>query len=157
MASVSVSDWLTAAVEGAEELATTVLGLEGSSVKERRQELPRDAIASLVSLVGEDNSVEIGIAVQSDGGTMLARTMLCMDDDEELPDDDLNDALREAANIIAGVVKTKLSHQDGALKLGLPITIVGTVQDSKSYRSETASVDLGGTIAAEVFVLGKSK
>src|ERR1700690_4029619 len=100
-AAVALDVWLHATVDAASEFATTTLDCVLESVTSNG-ELPVDLTGCFVALVGEEGSLQIGLASDTAGCQTLAKALFASDDD--LPEEDVGDALGEIANVIAGGV-----------------------------------------------------
>jgi CheY-specific phosphatase CheX len=148
----TIDDWMSAVVASAGELATVALGFDGASFVAKRDKMPTDLTSAVIALVSDSASVQLGVASTEDGCKTLARALLCMDPGEELPPDDVADAVGEVANIIAGQVKRCIGDQASQVKLGLPLVVHGRFETSDSV--ETAFADLNvGPVPVTVMVL----
>src|SRR5512147_990453 len=113
---VALDDWLSATVEAASEFASTTLDAALESVASTSK-LPVDLTGCFVALVGEEGSLQIGLASDSAGCMTLAKALFASD--EDLPEEDVGDALGEIANIVAGGVKKRMATGQVPLALGL--------------------------------------
>ncbi len=145
-----VQTWMHAMVDSTDELATSTLGLEGISVLSELMPTQRDLPGSYVALVGDQFNFEYGVAGTWDSFGVLARTLLFMESDEELGDDDLADAINEVINIVAGGVKRRMSEIDAGLKLGLPAFFNGTLHPTSHQEALSSKIDIGG---AEIYLM----
>lgn len=80
---------------------------------------------AFVALTGEDAALQMGLFADEGANEWMARTMLYMEEDEEIDPEDISDALCEMANQIAGGVKRELSKQQLAVMIGLPVFVEG--------------------------------
>jgi chemotaxis protein CheX len=151
---VSLDDWLKAMVEAAAEFATTTLDatLEPSDTT---NELPLDLTGCFVALVGEEGSLQVGLASDATGCQSLAKALFASE--EDLPDEDVGDALGEIANIIAGGVKKRMAIVQLALALGLPIVMEGHLRISERQQLAQADVKLGEVPVRLLIVCGKGQ
>jgi CheY-specific phosphatase CheX len=141
MSKVPLTEWVEALVVAANELATGSLGFEEGSVVGTESSLSSVVSGSLVALVGQQSSVEVGICATKDNCVKLARSFLGMEpEDEELSSSDLDDALGEMANVLAGVLKSQLNGRVPPLQLGLPIVLHGLVGASSSAEMVVAKL-----------------
>ncbi len=122
--------WLDALVEATNETSDQFLSLGNISVIATTDSLPEMATAGFVSLVGDSTAVQVGIAASAGGCQLLAKSLMGMtDEDEDLPHNDVIDALGELANIVAGGVKQRMVDQgESTMVLGLPLVLDGTLQ-----------------------------
>ncbi|MBN1824886.1 MAG: chemotaxis protein CheX [Candidatus Eisenbacteria bacterium] len=150
----TIQEWLNAAVDATEELSTTALGFEGTEVLATQESLPHDLAGSYIALVGEETSLQVGLASSDAGVMILAKALLGMDPDDEeaLSESDVSDALGEIANIVAGGVKNRMADRDPSMKLGLPMIVHGHVQATDRMQTAIADVRIG-PVEAQLLVL----
>lgn len=118
-----MNPWLEIAVEGTRELASTSFGC-ALRVEETVRNAPLENITGcFVALAGIKSSVLIGIASERTACQLLAQAFLC--EEQPLSPEDVNDALGEIANIVAGWVKRQVSEADPSIRLGLPLVMEG--------------------------------
>lgn len=140
----SLDDWMSAAVTSAEELATVALGFEGATYIGKRESMPSNVKSALVALVGDNASVQLGVAATEDGCQKLARALLSMEPEEEdLPEDDVADAVGEVINIVAGQVKRIIGGPDSTMKMGLPLFVHGRFESSEEVETAIADITVG--------------
>jgi CheY-specific phosphatase CheX len=149
----TVDEWLDAAVSSAAELATVALGFDGAAFVGRREAMPADIKSAIIALVTDNVSVQLGIAATEEGCQRLARALLAMEPDEEdLPEEDVADAVGEVANIVAGQVKSVMGAGDATIKIGLPLFISGKIDHSDDVESALADI-LVGSVPVTLMVL----
>lgn len=119
--------WLDAVIAATDETSEQFLDLGNIEILSRSDTLPDVATASLVSLTSESTSVMVGVAATPDGCQVISKSLLGMEaDEEDLPLDDVIDALGEMANIVAGSVKQRIVDVGGeSTVLGLPLVLQG--------------------------------
>jgi CheY-specific phosphatase CheX len=122
MTTNDITTWLDATADAMAELCSTTLAMElrkdvGSP------KLPSNLTGCFVALVSQDDSLQIGLASDAAGCQILARALFASD--SELNETDVNDALGEIANILAGGVKTRMASTRRGITLGLPIVMEG--------------------------------
>ena len=140
----TVDDWLDAAVTSAEELATVALGFDGAELIGKRDDFPTELRSAIIALVSDTISVQLGIASTKEGCQHLARALLAMEPDEDdLPEDDVADAVGEVANIVAGQVKSMMGSADSPIKLGLPLFISGRFDHPDNVETALADIRVG--------------
>jgi CheY-specific phosphatase CheX len=119
--------WLDAVIAATDETAEQFLDLGKIEVLARSDSLPEVATASLVSLTSDSTSVMVGVAASPEACQVISKSLLGMElDEEDLPLDDVIDALGEMANIVAGSVKQRIVDVGGeSTVLGLPLVLQG--------------------------------
>ena len=142
--STPINEWLQALIESAHELATTTLGFTKDEVVVKDHGSPLTSAGSYVALIGDDTSIQIGIASTVDACDKLARALLMMPPEDELSTSDLADALGEIANVLAGGVKRRMVHRDTSLKLGLPVVVNGRLATPERMEIAAAEILFGG-------------
>lgn len=124
--------WVNAICQVADELATTMLGFSQftRSTGEASIEDIQDSKIKLAQ-VGDDGRVMLGVVTDEISGPALARALLGMEADEEIDEADIDDALGEIANMIAGGVKIRV---DQSLKIGVPAIAecIDSLREAKS-------------------------
>jgi len=128
--------WLNATIEATAEFSTTTLDAPLTALDSSN--LPLDLTGCFVALVGEVGSLQIGLASDSVGCQTLAKALF--GSDEDLPEEDVGDALGEIANIVAGGVKKRMASGEISLALGLPIVMEGHIRLTE--RQQIAQVDV---------------
>jgi chemotaxis protein CheX len=137
---IALEAWLNATVEAASEFASTTLDAAFQSA-DVSSELPPDLTGCFVALVGEEGSFQIGLASDAEGCQTLAKALFASD--EDLPDEDISDALGEIANIVAGGVKKRMATAQQPLSLGLPIVMEGHLRLTERQRVAQLDGKLG--------------
>ena len=146
---VALDDWMSATVDAASEFASTTLdaALETSGAT---GELSLDLTGCYVALVGEEGSLQIGLASDTSGCQTLAKALFASE--EDLPEEDVGDALGEIANIIAGGVKKRMATAREPLAIGLPIVMDGHLRLTE--RQQIAQVDVKfGLVPARLLIV----
>lgn len=85
-----------------------------------------------------DASGQVVLRCSADAATRIARGLLMMEEGATLQVDEIQDALGECANMLAGLLKTKALDPVGKFQLGIP-----------SF-SEPLSGDMGGALVYRV-------
>ncbi len=147
-----VEDLLQVAAESAEEVAKGALGLDGATVVERQAGLPHGVEGSCVALVGDECSLQVGLSSSPEGCRSLAQSMLGMEPDG---DEMVVDAMCELVNVLAGVVKRKVTDSHWAFQIGLPVFVRGRLEVNAHVSTAAAKVLLGA-VPAHVLVLMSS-
>ncbi|MGV0950232.1 MAG: chemotaxis protein CheX [Azonexus sp.] len=126
MSKIALTEWMDALVGAANQLAMESLSFEEGEVVATETSLRSLVSGSLIALVGNQNSVEVGLCATEDNCVNLARALLGMEpEDEELSRADLDDALGEMVNIMAGALKARMDGRVPAMQIGLPIVFQG--------------------------------
>ncbi len=104
-------------------------------------QLPSYTGGAYISVVGTEQSVELGVVCTPESQQALAQRFLGAE--AALEPDEVADAMREIANIVAGGLKTVMIQHDPSLLLGLPLFIDG-VHLGANTRTHVAKVNLIG-------------
>lgn len=102
----------------------------------------RDPLTASVAVAGDPTRL-VTFTCGRITGEAVARTMLALEDDEEVTDEDVHDAAGEVVNILGGNVKSVL---DGATRLGLPNVVPGVAAQTGDALWRT-SVEWAGHVA----------
>ncbi len=127
-----MQSWMDAICQVTDELSTTMLGF--SEFFRSDEPVSLDDIKDKkikLACVGDHSRVMLGVVADEQSGPALARALLGMEPDEQIDEADIDDALGEIANMIAGGVKTQV---DQTLKIGVPSIDgdFGSLSDAKS-------------------------
>lgn len=132
--------WLEATLAAAIEFSETTLGF-GLGDPEAIRKLPENLTGCFVALVGQEESLQIGLASDTAGCQTLAQALFAAE--EELAESDVTDALGEIANIMAGGVKKRRSESHAGMALGLPIIMEGHVRTTDRQALTHLDIALG--------------
>lgn len=155
--SPNVGDWIDAYASAVERLAVDSLRVELNGGLERNDAMPADMTGSLIALISEDVSVQLGFFATQESCKLFTRQLLMMEPDEEDPtEEDVTDALGEIVNIAAGVVKTQMNDAHPSIILGLPICLCGRIQTTDQMEIATGKMALGDE-TAQLVVLRSAK
>lgn len=144
---LTLDDWLDAISKSAQEFFTGQLGLEPFEVVGTGGEVSVSDVGSYVALVGDETSAQIGMVASIEACRKFARKMLCMEDDEELDDGDMCDAVGEIANILGGTTKRLIAERMPGFKLGLPLFMQGRLIPSDRQEVSSLAVRVAATEA----------
>lgn len=123
------SEWLNALTSASCELVPTTFGFEECAVIEDDTiQTDTQAIGAFVPLVTHDGTIQVGVMTTPQACEKLARAFLGFEEDEAIEDEDVADAFREIANILAGMCKSSMKEYVSITNLGLPIIIKGCEQ-----------------------------
>ncbi len=135
--------WIDAAVTALSEVGRDFIGCGPANVVRKHDHIPGDLQGAYIPLVCPTVSFQLALLATSDGAQRLAKAMLCVPEDEELPPADVADAMGEIMNIVAGMVKNVMQPKVESLKLGLPMYIHGHVQGSNGVEIRVVDLQLG--------------
>ncbi len=141
---LQIGDWLQAIARAAEEFFKGQLGLEPFTQAGTDQPVGVSDVGSYVALVGDETSVQLGMEAAVDTCRTLAKTMLAMEDGEEIEDGDMCDAVGEIANILGGTTKRLIADRMPGFKLGLPLFMQGRLIASDRQEVGSLSVNVAG-------------
>lgn len=144
--------WMEVLLAAAREVATTALGLTVSERLGEAATLTSGLEGAYLALVGQEDSIQIGIASSPEGCAALAKALLGMTSDDDLPDSDMADALCEIVNILAGVVKRNVVARAASMTLGLPLFVKGVVQPTERIVLTLTDVCIGEVHAILVLI-----
>jgi len=80
---------------------------------------------SSISLTNDQGGMILAMLCDRKTGESLTRLLFAMEDDEDVPLEDIADALNEIVNVAAGVFKTLRADAGQPLNLGLPLYLEG--------------------------------
>jgi CheY-specific phosphatase CheX len=148
--------WVSAIHQSLQTVACETLGVEEATIT-RAATHPAEASkikGAYISLVEGDFSALLGLRGSRDDCEHLARMMLELADDETAAEEDVSGTISELANIIAGVVKSKIGIPD--LKLGIPMVVSGRVTPANQQEAASDLVRFG-PVSLEIFLLYRRK
>ena len=146
--------WIRATKEGLESIAIDTLGLSSTMLPKDTAAPTKGIRGAYISLVDGEVSALIGLRSTTDDCAKLARYRLCMEEDEDVEEEDLTGTVSELANIIAGVVKSRLGEAN--LRLGIPMVVSGRVTPASQQETATFMIGLGEA-KIEVLLLHRRK
>lgn len=148
--------WVTAIHDSLQTVARETLGVEEADITKSGTH-PADAKkirGAYISLVDGEFSALLGLRGTMHDCEHLARMMLELDEDDETPEEDVSGTISELANIIAGVVKSKVGLS--TLKLGIPMVVSGRVTPANQQEASSDLVSFG-PVQLEIFLLYRRK
>lgn len=151
-APVTLDWWLDQLQDSGRELAVVCLNAARCECRERSQGWPKSFAGSCVALVGDKCAAEIGICTETASSDRLAMMMLGFGEGEELDEETVGDAICELANILAGLVKTRVAATIPGFRLGLPVFFRGSMAVPAGSESGSVLLDVDG-IAVRLLVL----
>jgi len=149
-----VEAWVEAALATLAELTEQALGLEeplAPGVVEDRA--PLETRVACIALTAGDAAVQLGLVTSPGHARFVARALLGLGEDDPDPEpEEVNDALGEAVNIMAGSLKSKMAASCPGLTLGLPMLIDGAMMfPSAAFRRVGAFT--AGPLEGELLVV----
>lgn len=153
-AAVTTEAWLQKVLEAAEEVATTTFESAANDVQ-HLEAIPTGRQGSLLAVTRGGEAIHLGVMSDSAGCIALTRALLQMDDDEEVAEEDVTDAVGEIINILAGVVQRSLDGEGPAISLGFPMYVKGEVHAPGNTEARYASINLGPARADLMVVRGE--
>jgi len=121
---LAVKKWLEAVVISMKQVAENPLGYaSGSEVVGYPDTIPAEYLGVYLPFEGGNEMLWLCLFSDARGCQSISRALFAMGPDEEdLPPDEVGDALGEVVNIIAGLVKSQMREIDSSMTLtiGLP-------------------------------------
>lgn len=151
---VTTDIWLQKVLEAAEEVATTTFDTVANDVQ-HLSGMPAGREGSLLAVTRGSEAVQLGVMADQDGCIALTRALLQMEEDEEVGEEDISDAVGEIINILAGVVQRSLDGNGPHVALGYPMYVKGQVHPPGNAEARYASINLGPARADLMVVRGQ--
>ena len=153
----AMTQWMDALVDAARELASTSLGFDGGQVTATGPSWPEGFSGSIIALVGDDDSLQIGLGSTREHCVQMARALLGMEPEDEDPEDqDVIDALGEMANVVGGGLKIRMSESTGAMQLGLPIMLRGEVTPARGAEILSATIRWPNDVVVNLLLIHRN-
>jgi CheY-specific phosphatase CheX len=157
MSNVALTEWVDALVGAANQLAMESLGFEEGEIVATENSLESLVSGALIALVGNQTSVEVGLCATEDNCAKLVRAFLGMEpEDEDLSKADMDDALGEMANVMAGALKARIDGRVPSMQLGLPIVFQGLLGVSTSAETVVVHIQWQDVKAQTVLIRSAS-
>jgi hypothetical protein len=144
--------WEHALLESLKELATGMLFLSEPELIKVTDSIPPSIKGAQVAMVSMQECLNIGLSSDREGCALLSRSLLGMEPDEELAPEDIQDAMGEIVNIVAGGVKRKLIEEIPTLKIGLPIFFEGKMSPNKGASSKFMEIKID-SVTVKLFIM----
>ena len=93
--------------------------------EEKNKGKPTGFISSTIGLSGDDQSGNLSLVFPMDLAKTIFRSMMGMQEDDNVAENELNDVVGELANMVAGGAKSRLQEIGINFKIGLPTVVVG--------------------------------
>lgn len=153
-----LSKWVNACVDSAKEFASVALGIEQVAVNGVVAAMPSNQPIALIALAGSQSSVQLGLSASPEACQAISKMLLGMEMDEpDLESGEVADAMGEAANILAGQVKSLMSCVDSSLNLGIPIFIRGQIDKSADSEVGLAHIHIGDIPIGVVVIINSER
>ena len=140
--SITLREWLECLRATAAALVGRTLRFDGTPVPPPPKGDSGSRPGAYIALVGERESMHVGLSSTSQGCRALARGLLGVRFDVEMSDKDVKDACAEVINILAGLAKARMGT-DGSLRLGLPMFVTGEIQVTGDMEADSLAARLG--------------
>jgi hypothetical protein len=99
---------------------------------------------AFISLASPVTAMQLGLTADAEVCRALANAMLGIEsEDEPLPDQDVDDALGEIVNVMAGRFKVIGGLSSNDLSLGLPLIVHGRIEPSRHCQTVWRQVGVG--------------
>ncbi|HPF34287.1 MAG TPA: chemotaxis protein CheX [Candidatus Krumholzibacteria bacterium] len=92
---------------------------------EEMPDLDAARCGSSISLTNDQGGMILAILCDQETGESLTRLLFALEEDEDVPLEDMADALNEIVNVAAGVFKALRAEAGQPLNLGLPLYLEG--------------------------------
>lgn len=149
--------WLVAMISAVQEVARDAFGFSRCEFETSDAYDPKRKWGSFIAMVGDESSLQIGIACSHEGCRTLAASLLGFEDDEleDFDDDEMIDGFCEVINMIGGLTKRKYDDQRSSFHLGLPTFVQGQIRKSESQEVAYADGKIG-PVPVELIVFRQS-
>jgi len=129
MSTTNSLDRMEIAFQSVDEIAKTALLLDGAQLDRSERDTSVDAFGAIVPLDVNDGESSFYLGIRA--GVPTCKTLACalmgMDDLDDIADEDVQDALGEVANLVAGNFKARVDRFDIDARLGTPVVVHGDV------------------------------
>lgn len=151
----SAGEWVEALAQAAEDLAPDSLGFETTGLVGYRAGAASVAWGVLLPVVGEGESMHVGIFASPDDCRALAAAYLGSAGGDDLAEPELAEALGEIVNALVGAVRALAGLDDETLRCGLPVLIRGGFELGATPERCAARI-MFGPIEAQLVVFRRS-
>lgn len=153
---VNKETWFKAMEESLNDVSTGMLGFEEGQILSVSENLPEKMTGAHVAMISLHDSINMGIISSQEGCNRLAKAFVGVEPGEELDESDIQDALGEIVNIVAGGVKTRMIDVDPTIEIGLPVFFKGTISPRSRVASYVLDVKIG-PIESKLFIIIDTK
>lgn len=143
--SVPLKDWLDAVVLAAKQVSSNPLGFASEAeVVAYTADVPADQMGAYLPFEGGDDLLWLCLFADTRGAQSLSRALFALGPDEDdLPPDEVGDAIGEILNIVAGLVKSQMEPRGVSCTIGLPQFLESTKEVMARAHRSTAEIRLG--------------
>ena len=113
-------------LEAAKEVFETMIFMNIEKAADQETKLNGTMFLGTITFKGGIEGC-LSIALEEACGIAVAKGMLCMEPDDEVPDEDLADAIGEVANMVMGSVKTRIQDTVPSVEISIPTVICGRI------------------------------
>lgn len=150
-----LKEWLHAALDSAEELSRQWFEGANFEVNLISHDSPQKALLPLympqkryicgayIPLLCERDSLLLGLFSTKESAQELAHLFLSIGPDEDPVREDATDAVKEAVNIVSGLVQQRMSSRQIPLDRGLPVYVDGFIQTTREQATVCAQLEFG--------------
>jgi hypothetical protein len=142
-----IQTWMDLMKAAIEDVTRGFGGVEGTAAPAPDRVQPW---GGYISLIGENDSIRLGVSASEAGCMALARGVLVLEDDVELPKPVVADAVCELLNIIAGNLKRRAQDLTGKLSITLPLFLTEAPRTGPQLELAVEGAAIGPTPVAFV-------
>lgn len=113
-----------AIMDGAKEVFETMIFMDIQEASEPNQKIEGDALLGLITFKGNVKGC-FGICCNVPCAKTIASNMLGIDQDEEIGEADICDAIGEVTNMIMGSIKARIQDTFGNVEVSIPSVVSG--------------------------------
>ena len=124
-------------LDAAKEVFETMIFMSITEKEDQETEIVGDTYLGTISFKG-DIQGSLGVTFEESAAKAVAASMLCLEPDEAVSDEDLADAVGEVANMVMGGVKSRLQDEIGSIEISIPTVISG--QNLKSNVGDSGRI-----------------
>ncbi len=149
----------TSLLDGAKEVFETMIFMDLEESSEPDHNIESESLLSSITFKGDIEGC-LSICCNMSCANVIAANMLGLDDDEEVGNGDVCDAMGEVANMVLGSVKARIQESVGSIEVSIPVVISGRhLENSLGERASRVllKVNIEDTHPAEFSLLYKEK
>ncbi|NTV51969.1 MAG: chemotaxis protein CheX [Candidatus Firestonebacteria bacterium] len=154
----SPQEWLSEALTAAFRFTVSTLKVEKYQVKKIMRTFTGEAIAgAYIPMIGEDDSVLLGLLTDETGLREIARGFLQLPESETLDSELMMDAIKEVLNVLSGMIKTQLFKPNTPYLTNLPFFVDGYIEVTDKQDASAALIEIGKVQTYIVIIKQKSE
>ena len=131
-------------LEAAKEVFETMIFMSIEKASDQEAKLEGVMFLGTITFKGGIEGC-LSLALEEACGIAVARSMLCMEPEDQIGDEDLADAIGEVANMIMGSVKTRLQDVVANIEISIPTVICGRI-----LKNSMADCSIKATLKAKI-------